>query len=115
MQNETIKKQKIIDEIAKKLQGKGLTKKTIETIFDATLNVISEILVDYGVKKLKENNIQIKLRLYGLGTFHMKKVRPRTYVVPSEVGLIEKKECVKLGFKISHFLQTKLNKKEVSE
>ena len=120
VKREIIKKQKIIDEIAKKLEGRRFTKKTIETVFDAMLNVIPDILSDDAVKKLKEEKVILKLRLDGVGAFYIKKLLPRKYCVPSESEfgatshLVEKQESHSVGFRIANDLKRKLNKKEVS-
>lgn len=117
MKNESIQKIDLIARIDTKLKDHNFTKKTIETIFDATLNVISEILSDDAVKKLKEENARLQIRLYGIGSLSVKKVSARKYCLPAGTldknasSIIEKEESLAVHFTPNVVLKRKVNKK----
>lgn len=112
-QVETFKKEDLISAVFTHLSSSDnnskFTKKSIETIFDATLDVISNILSEDAVKKLKKEHTKLVLRLQGIGSFSLVKRNAATYTIPGKDVTIEKDETLRLKFNPSEVIKRKLN------
>lgn len=109
---ETFKKEDLISAIFSYLSSnkdEKFTKKTIETVFDATLNVLSDILSDNAAKKLKKEHVKLVLRLQGIGSLSLVKRDATTYTVPGKGVIVKKDETLRLKFTPSEVIKRKLN------
>ncbi len=86
-------------------------KKEIEVAFKAIVKTMFTILSEDAVKKLKEENITLLLRLQGIGSLSLAKRKPTSYRIPNTGVTVEKDETLRVKFMPSKAIKERVNKK----